>query len=303
MRNVVLFLGQSCAYDCYVNINWVCPFVNALAGRLLGVYDLGVTTPSAVVHADDKNSGDARSWCVLIKVNGWFWRLKTCTLGDLGFKTEVGYQSQEPEDALLEAEESLLLGSRVPLMGEEFGASKPSDSAFRKRYRSSYETPSPSPSLTLLVWKMYRERESQGLDDEGQGLDDEDQGLEDEGPSMEVEGATPECQQQAVLVVDTTASEPLGLRYGVARHRAIESTKEIAPSKYEVGQSSRFMPGHKGAEKVSAFRKPTLVTLVDLEDGKVYTDILTYAPPVAPVQTPPSLEWSSGSLPVSPSSQ
>ncbi|GJW05013.1 hypothetical protein Tco_1563869 [Tanacetum coccineum] len=226
------------------------------------------------------------------------------------------YTESEPEDALLEAEESLLLGSRVPLMGEEFEASKPSDSAFRKRYRSSYETPSPSPSLTLLVWKMYRgtsklilDTDSEGdeLGDkdtkEDKGLDDEDQGLEDEGPSIEVEGAAPECQQQAVPVVDTTASEPLGLGYGVARHRAIESTEEIAPSKYEVGQSSRSVPEHKGAEKVSAFRQPNLVTLVDLEDGRVYIDILTYAPPVAPVQTPPSLEWSSGSLPVSPSSQ
>ncbi|GKF94763.1 hypothetical protein Tco_0284463, partial [Tanacetum coccineum] len=42
-------------------------------------------------------------------------------------------------------------------------------------------------------------------------------------------------------------------------------------------------------------------TWVDPEDGRVYTDILTY-PPVAPVQTSLSLEWSFGSLPVSPSS-
>nr|GEY42404.1 hypothetical protein [Tanacetum cinerariifolium] len=35
---------------------------------------------------------------------------------------------------------------------------------------------------------------------------------------------------------------------------------------------------------------------------KVYTDILIYVPPAAPVQPPPSPEWSSGSLPVSPSS-
>ncbi|GKB67638.1 hypothetical protein Tco_0929050 [Tanacetum coccineum] len=35
---------------------------------------------------------------------------------------------------------------------------------------------------------------------------------------------------------------------------------------------------------------------------RVYTDILTYVPPVAPVQTPPSPEWSLGYLPVSPSS-
>ncbi|GKF74386.1 hypothetical protein Tco_0220718, partial [Tanacetum coccineum] len=34
------------------------------------------------------------------------------------------------------------------------------------------------------------------------------------------------------------------------------------------------------------------------EDGMVYTDILTYVPPVAHVQTPPSPEWSSRSLPL-----
>ncbi|GJU35896.1 hypothetical protein Tco_1184250 [Tanacetum coccineum] len=60
------------------------------------------------------------------------------------------------------------------------------------------------------------------------------------------------------------------------------------------------MPKQQGAERVSAFRQPTLTTWVDLEDDRVYTDIPSY-PPVAPVQTPPSLEWSSGSLPILPS--
>nr|GEZ72648.1 hypothetical protein [Tanacetum cinerariifolium] len=40
----------------------------------------------------------------------------------------------------------------------------------------------------------------------------------------------------------------------------------------------------------------------DPKDDRVYTDILTYVPPVAPVQTSPSTKWSYGSLPVSPSS-
>ncbi|GKD57854.1 hypothetical protein Tco_1291241 [Tanacetum coccineum] len=155
-----------------------------------------------------------------------------------------------------------------------------SPSSFRKRYSSSYETPSPSSSLTLLVRKRYRgtfelildtdsegdklgdedtkedessdadgDRESQGLVDEGQSLDDEGQGLDDEGQGLEDEGP--------------------GLGYRAARHRALESTEEIAPNP---------------------------------EDGKVYTNILTYAPPTAPVLTPPSPEWSLGSLPVSPSS-
>ncbi|GJV88065.1 hypothetical protein Tco_1532003 [Tanacetum coccineum] len=123
-------------------------------------------------------------WCVLIKVHGWFWRLKMCTLGDLGFKTEststIAYVDLETitqadgaqssrvpvlhdalralvdmlwvamliedvplvvmlqaqlvdtdtesdlEEAPSEAEESRPLGSRVPLMSEEFEASEPS---------------------------------------------------------------------------------------------------------------------------------------------------------------------------------
>ncbi|GKD74738.1 hypothetical protein Tco_1333020, partial [Tanacetum coccineum] len=204
---------------------------------------------------------------------------------------------------------------------------------FCKRYRSSYETPSPSSSSALLVQKRYRgtselvldtdsegnelgeenteeyessdaddERESQGLDDEGQGLDEEGQGLEDEGPGMEEEEATPEGQQHAVLVVDTSANEPLGLGYGAARRRALESTEEIEPSTYEVGQSSRSMPEQEGAERVSALRQPTLVTWVDPEDGRVYTDIPTNVLLAAPVQTSPSPKWSLGSLLVSPSS-
>ncbi|GKG37168.1 hypothetical protein Tco_0447341, partial [Tanacetum coccineum] len=48
----------------------------------------------------------------------------------------------------------------------------------------------------------------------------------------EEEEATPEGQQQAVSVVDTATTEPLGLGYGAARRRALESTEEIA------GQSS-----------------------------------------------------------------
>nr|GEX33153.1 putative reverse transcriptase domain-containing protein [Tanacetum cinerariifolium] len=187
-------------------------------------------------------------------------------------------------------DDSQPLGSRVPLLSEEFEAfelsvrTQPtmspghsarmaeamalSDLAFCKSYRSYYEIPSPSPSLsstlTLPMQKRYRERESQGLDDEGHGLgdedhglDDESQGLKDEGLHLEEEEVVPEGKQQAVRV---------------------------------------------GAERVSAFRQPTLDTWVDPEDGKVHTDIPAYVPLAVPVQTPPSPEWSLSSLPVSPSS-
>ncbi|GJZ44522.1 hypothetical protein Tco_0591777 [Tanacetum coccineum] len=106
-----------------------------------------------------------------------------------------------------------------------------------------------------------RERESQGLDDEGQGSKDKDPGMEED------EEAAPEGQKQA------------------ARHRALESIEEISPSTYEVGKSSRSGPEQEGVERMSAFRQPTLVTWVDLEDERVYTDILAYAPPTAPTTT------------------
>ncbi|GKE04995.1 hypothetical protein Tco_1397013 [Tanacetum coccineum] len=219
------------------------------------------------------------------------------------------------KEAPSEAEESQPLGSRVPFMSEEFEASEPSEAAalspssFRNRYRSSYKTPSPSLSPTLPVQKRYRgtselildinseedelgeedtekdeEDRSSDVDEERErGLDDEGQDLEDEGPSMEEEEeAAPEGQQQALPVVDTAATKPLGLGYKAARRHALESTEEIAPSTYEVRQSSRSVPEQEGTARISAFRQSTLVTWVDPEDGRIYTDIPTYAPPAAP---------------------
>ncbi|GJY66622.1 hypothetical protein Tco_0576797 [Tanacetum coccineum] len=190
-------------------------------------------------------------------------------------------------------------------------------SAFHKRYRSSYESPSSSSSLALPVRKRYRgtsegERsndEGHGLDDKGHGLGDEDHRLDDDGHSLEGEGlgleeeeeAANKGQQQVVPVEDTATSKPLGIGYGAARLRSLESIEEIAPHTYEVGQSFRSMPEQHGADRVSAFRHPTLNTWEDPEDDRVYIDILVY-PPVASVQTLLSPKWSSGSLPVSPSS-
>ncbi|GJY06131.1 MAK10-like protein [Tanacetum coccineum] len=73
-------------------------------------------------------------------------------------------------------------------------------------------------------------------------------------------------------------------------------------STFEVGQSSRSVPEPQGAERVSMSKQPTLTTWVDPINGRVYTDIAAYVPPVAPVQAPSSPKWSSSSLSVSPSS-
>ncbi|GJW19457.1 hypothetical protein Tco_0026893 [Tanacetum coccineum] len=192
------------------------------------------------------------------------------------------------------------------------------DSTFRKRYRSSYETPSPSSSLTLPVRKRYRgtselivdndsewdelsEKDEEDNSDKDHGLNDESQGLEDEGLSLEEE-VVPEGQQQAVLIVGTAAREPLGLGYRVLRRRELAVGEDQAPSTFEVGQSSRSVPKQQGAERVSAFRQLTLDTWVDPKDSRVYTGIPAYVPLAALVQTLSSPEWSLSSLPVSPSS-
>ncbi|GKA23401.1 hypothetical protein Tco_0709363 [Tanacetum coccineum] len=196
-----------------------------------------------------------------------------------------------------------------------------SPSSFYKRYRSSYEIPSPSSSSpTLPIRKRYRGTSElvedtkdecsdsgtkrEGSQDEGPGLEDEGHGSEDKGPGLEEEEeeVAPEGQQQIVPAEDTTVYEPLRLGYRVLRNSKLVVGEGKIPSMFEVGQSSRSVPEHEGTEKVSAFRQHTLVTWVDPEDGRVYTDIRTYVPPATPVLTSPSLEWSSGSFLVSPSS-
>ncbi|GJY54994.1 hypothetical protein Tco_0446658, partial [Tanacetum coccineum] len=174
------------------------------------------------------------------------------------------------------------------------------DSAFCKRYRSSYEIPSSSSFLALPVQKRYRGTSELILDtnseedeigeedtdkDEGHGLDDESHGLDDEGHSLddevrsvesdrlglEEEEAVPEGQQQAVLVVGTAARQGFG-----------------------------SVPEPERPERVSTLRQPTLTTWIDPKDDIAYIHVPTYPPPAPPVQTPPSPEWSSGSLPISP---
>ncbi|GKB81017.1 hypothetical protein Tco_0947912 [Tanacetum coccineum] len=109
-------------------------------------------------------------------------------------------------------------------------------------------------------------------------------------------------QQQAASAVDTTMGEPLRLGYGAMRRRELAVEEDQVPCTFEVGQSSRSIPEQQGAERVSTFRHLTLTTWVDSKDGRDYTDIPAYVSSVAPVQTLPSPEWLSGSLPISPSS-
>ncbi|GKC82149.1 hypothetical protein Tco_1137866, partial [Tanacetum coccineum] len=119
--------------------------------------------------------------------------------------------------------------------------------------------------------------ESHGMDDESHGLDDESHGLDDEGHSVESDGFGLEEEEEAV---------PGGSRL---------------LRTFEVKHGSGSAPESERPERVSASRQSTLTTWTDPEDGMVYIDVPAYPPPTPPVQTPPSPEWSFGSLPISPS--
>ncbi|GKC66037.1 hypothetical protein Tco_1098635, partial [Tanacetum coccineum] len=103
-----------------------------------------------------------------------------------------------------------------------------SPSSFRKRYRSSYETPSPSSSPTLPIQKRYR------------GTSELVENTEDE--SLDSDTERERVQRMRVMLVpaeDTAVDEPLGLGYKALRHRKLVVGEGEMPSTFKVGQSSR----------------------------------------------------------------
>ncbi|GJV07505.1 hypothetical protein Tco_1345161 [Tanacetum coccineum] len=163
-----------------------------------------------------------------------------------------------------------------------------SDSAFRKRFRSSYESSPSSSPPDLPSRKRYRGTSELVEDDE----DGEDEDEEDEEDDEEIEESLDSDSESE----DAEDEGPTA-----------EVAKDEDPSAGDEGcegQGSRrsygSVPDHERPERVSALRQPILTTWIDLEDDRVYIDVPIYPLPAPPVQTPPSPEWSSSSLPISP---
>ncbi|GKC52310.1 hypothetical protein Tco_1075055, partial [Tanacetum coccineum] len=114
----------------------------------------------------------------------------------------------------------------------------------------------------------------------------------------EDEEAMPEGQQQAVPVMGTAVSAPLGLGYGALRHRELALEEDHVYNTFEVGHGFGSAPESERPERVSASRQPTLTTWTDPKDGMVYINVPAYPPPAPPVQTLPSPEWMSILLPI-----
>ncbi|GJS90632.1 hypothetical protein Tco_0773268 [Tanacetum coccineum] len=151
-----------------------------------------------------------------------------------------------------------------------------SPSSSLKRYRSSYETPSSSPTLaspqTLPLRKRYRgtsklvessDTETEGDESEADGADSESEESKDEGPDLEREETASGDQQQAVPVEDTAVDEPLGMGYGASRRCALELAEDTTPSTFEIRQSSRSVADRQGLDETPTPRFPIRTTWVD----------------------------------------
>ncbi|GJT64910.1 hypothetical protein Tco_1016390 [Tanacetum coccineum] len=211
-----------------------------------------------------------------------------------------------------------------------------SKSTFCKRFRFSYESSLSSSPPDLPSRKLYRGMSKLVEDDEDEEDDDEEdeeieesldsdsmsEDAEDEGPTAEDEDPTAGDEGLAAgdegpgMGVESRGlddeghsveSDRLGLGEEEEAVPEGQQCRELALeedhvySTFEVGQGSGSALESERPERVSASRQPTLTTWTDPEDGMVYIDVPAYPPPAPPVQTSPSPEWSSGSLPISPS--
>nr|GEX80117.1 hypothetical protein [Tanacetum cinerariifolium] len=122
--------------------------------------------------------------------------------------------------------------------------------------------------------------EGPSTNDERHDMDDESHGLDDEGHSVESDELGLEEDKEAVPV-------ELALK------------EDHVYNTFEVGQGSGSAPKFERRKRMSASRQPILTTWTYLEDGMVYIDVPAYPPLAPPVQTPPSREWTSGSLLIS----
>ncbi|GKB11744.1 hypothetical protein Tco_0845667 [Tanacetum coccineum] len=155
-----------------------------------------------------------------------------------------------------------------------------SESAFRKTFRSSYESsPSSSPPC-LPSQKRYRATVSEDAEDEGPTAKDEDPAIGDKDLAVGDEGPS----------------------IGVGSHGLDDESRGLEDEVHSIESDRLGLREEEEAVPESQQRAvPVAGTATDPEDGIVYIDVPAYPPPAPPAQTPPSPEWSSGSLLLSPS--
>nr|GEW03239.1 hypothetical protein [Tanacetum cinerariifolium] len=202
-----------------------------------------------------------------------------------------------------------------------------SDSAFRKRVRSFYDS---LPSPTLPVRKRYRgtselildtdgkedeeveessdtNNKSEDAEDEGPTVEDEDlaigeEGLAvgEEGPGMGV-GSHGLDDESCGLHDEGHSVESDG--FGLEEDEAVPEGQQRAVLVVETAVSEPLGRGYGVLRRRELALEEDHVYCtfeVDPEDGMVCINIPAYPPLAPPAQTPPSPEWLSGSFPIFP---
>ncbi|GJW55913.1 hypothetical protein Tco_0099998 [Tanacetum coccineum] len=155
---------------------------------------------------------------------------------------------------------------------------------------------------TLMSTPVFVDPEISTQADEAQSSrvpDDEiDESLDSDSVSRDAEDESPTAEDEDLAAGDEgLPAGDEGPSMGVESHGLDDKSHGLDD---EGHNGSGFALEPERPERVSASRQPTLTTWTDLEDGIVYIDVYAFPPPAPPAQTPPSPEWSSGSLPISP---
>nr|GEU48093.1 hypothetical protein [Tanacetum cinerariifolium] len=168
------------------------------------------------------------------------------------------------------------------------------DLAFRKRFRSSYNS---LPSPTLLVWKRYRRTVELILDTDSEDDEEVEESLDSDSMSEDAEDEGPTVEDEDPAAGDkglAAGDEGLDMR---VKSRSLDDEGHMVESDvHGLGEEDEAVP-EGNSSQLRLCRQLTFE--IDPKDGMVYIDVPAYPPPAPPAQTPLSPEWSSGSFPIS----
>nr|GEZ59360.1 hypothetical protein [Tanacetum cinerariifolium] len=157
------------------------------------------------------------------------------------------------------------------------------DSVFHKRFRLPYESSPSSSPLDLRLRKCYRGTSELTDDDKEEEDDEEGDNKEEDKEIEEISNSDRESEDEG----PTTKDEDYAARdEGLAAGNVVLG----------IGVESLSLGGDEAVPEGQPRAALVVETAPDPKDGIAYIDVPSYPPQAPPVQTPPSPEWSSGSL-------
>ncbi|GKA25858.1 hypothetical protein Tco_0711967, partial [Tanacetum coccineum] len=151
-----------------------------------------------------------------------------------------------------------------------------SESAFRKRFSSSYESSPTSSSPDLPSWKRYQGT-SELVEDSEEDDDEEDKEIEESldnnsvSEDVEDDGPTAKDEDPAARD-DSLATRDEGLEEEEEEEEVVPGGQQQAAPVVGTAMSSGSAPESERPERVSVSRQPTLTTWTDQEDGGLIRD-------------------------------